>query len=222
MRYSAITFLIIAVLHSQALFADIKTDNFSAIKDSSKRGILLAEHAGLIYKATNTFGTSEHAAEGYIEYGFNALAENKTQLAQQRFNEAWLLDSDNANVYLGQGLLFNLLSKYCDASNALKLAYEKGLNETGFLADYAKILSSCATSEAPDNKQALIEESNNIYKTAHASALNKAYSAYIYKNQAESLYQQKNYSSAKEALEKAESLGAKVSAKLKAKILEQN
>lgn len=222
MKSSNIILFFSALFFSNALFADIETENYSAITDSSERGILLGEHAGLIYKAINTFGTAEHAAEGHIEYGFNALEKNKTQRAQRRFNEAWLLNNNNPNVYLGQGLLFNSLSEFCKASDALRIAHNKGLNETGFLADYAKILSACATTESPENKQELIQESNTIYQEAHDSALNQTYVAYIHKNQAESFYQQANYAEAKQALEKAESLGARIPAELKTNILEKN
>ncbi len=167
----------------------------------------------LIAKATRTFGTREHASEGYVERAFDHYSKNEFKHSMERFNQAWLLNPENAYSYLGFGLLMNQENKSCDAYKMFKLANEKGLKENGFLADYALTTSQCAVLKDKDEKEKLFEMSNDIYETALQTSNNRLL-AYIYHSWAKSYFLQKNITRSKEMVEQSKRLGGKIDSSL--------
>jgi len=79
------------------------------------------------------------AALSYVKLGWDYFYKNDLETSMKRFNQAWLLDSLNADVYWGFG---NLLGR----KNELKASipfFEKSLK---FKPNNSKVLESVATS----------------------------------------------------------------------------
>jgi predicted Zn-dependent protease len=196
---------------STQVFADTKeqqlpmyggTDRYSNPEFIDKDKLFIA-------KATRTFGTREHASEGYVEHGFEHYSNNKFNKSMQRFNQAWLLNPDNPYVYLGFGLLLNKKEQSCEATTMFKSANEKGLKESGFLADYAYTSAQCALLKEKNEQQELFDVSNDLHNVA-SQTTNKPLRAYVYHSWARSYFLQNNFSKSKEMIELSKSLSGKI------------
>ncbi|MEM7027291.1 MAG: hypothetical protein AAF410_03575 [Pseudomonadota bacterium] len=172
----------------------------------------------LILKATNTFGTTEHASIGYVDSGFEAHLQGKHDLAMQRFNEAWTLDKTNPYSYVGFGVLYQHKGRYCKSMEMFDLAKQQELEEPGFLADYALIINQCANSlKQSEAKSELKVKANSIYELAEKTP-NERLRAYVYQSWAESALMLDMLDSAIKKIELIESLGQPVNAELKQKL----
>jgi len=54
-----------------------------------------------ISDVTAQFGSRERASALWVNYGFKLLKQNNYGMATRRFDQAWLLDPTNAEVYWG-------------------------------------------------------------------------------------------------------------------------
>lgn len=178
-------------------------------EDRSQNPEFIAQDNKLIAKATRTFGTREHASEGYVEHGFNHYSNNEFEQSMNRFNQAWLLNPENPYPYLGFALLMNKEEQPCEAYKMFKLANEKGLNESGFLADYAYTTSQCALLKESIEKQKLFDASNSLYEAATQTSNTKLL-AYVYHSWAKSYYLQEDFIKVKEMIEQSKSLGGTI------------
>ncbi len=177
--------------------------------DRSKNPDFVVQDNSLIAKATRSFGTREHASEGYVERGFEHYANKEFDKSMDRFNQAWLLNPENPYVYLGFGLLLNKEEQSCQANEMFKLANEKGLKENGFLADYAHTSSQCALLKKDNDRTALFNASNNLYSVA-AQTSNQRLLAYVYHSWAKSYYLQENFIKSQEMIEQSKNLGGTI------------
>ena len=187
--------LIFLSLSSSFVFADTEPHYLLMYGDVDKSSDDLLTEADNIFivRAIRTFGTREHASEGYTEHGFNHYSENKLDKSMQRFNQAWLLNRDNQFVYLGFGLLLIKQNKLCEATEQFSIAREKGLDEGGFLADYAHTLTKCALLKNKDEQNNLFSYSNKLYEEAIKTHHNNV-RAYAYHSWAKSYFLQNDYS----------------------------
>ncbi len=76
-----------------------------------------------IKQAVTGAGSREKAAEQMLEVAWGHYHANEFGLAMRRFNQAWLLDPNEADAYLGFGLL---LRKQNDLKGALEM-YDRAL-----------------------------------------------------------------------------------------------
>jgi len=93
----------------------------------------------LIEEETKQEGTRRKASEHLISLGFNYLTRGDAKTAMYRFNQAWLLDPANENVYWGFGAVYFSFNDFKKA----EAQYDKGLkmnpNNTNILTDKATI-----------------------------------------------------------------------------------
>lgn len=78
----------------------------------------------LIEKELKENGTHRKASDELIRLGFTYLYQRDLKTAMYRFNQAYLLDPQNENIYWGYGAIYGAFNDY-------KLAmaqYDKGLN----------------------------------------------------------------------------------------------
>lgn len=68
-------------------------------------------------------GTRRKASEVLIKLGFDYLYRKDIKTAMYRFNQAWLLDSSNADIYWGFGAVYHSLGDYARAVEQ----YDEGL-----------------------------------------------------------------------------------------------
>ena len=141
----------------------------------------------------------------------------------RRFNEAWLLNSKNAYIYLGYGLLYNNEEKFCKAMEMFTQAYKKGLIESGFLADYAYTTTKCALTKGNQLQKVLFNDANNLSHQA-SQTTNKRLKAYAYQAWAKSYFLQNDFMNSQEMLKKAKkndgAIDTKFEQSLKAKIIQ--
>ena len=129
-------------------------------------------------------GTHRKASEALIKLGFDYLYRGDVKTAMYRFNQAWLLDPKNANVYWGYGAIYFIFN---DTGEAFK-QYRKGLildpNSSNILTDKATIyMSMVANGGNQDYLTKAIEAFNKSYKIdpLNQNTLFKLSAAYFYK-----------------------------------------
>lgn len=174
-----------------------------------------ATDTSFMASAINSFGTREHASEGYVEHGFAHYSNNKFKKSMRRFNQAWLLEPDNpyAYAYPGFGLLLQKKEQTCQTYKMFKLANDKGLKESGFLADYAYTSSQCASLKEAKEKQDLFNVANTLYKAATQTS-NQRLLAYVYHSWAKSHILQKDLIKAQEMVDLSKSFGGSIDSSL--------
>lgn len=177
-------------------------------EDRKNNAELLKKDNEFIVKTTRLFSGREHAAEGHVEQGFEMYSQNKFDKAMQHFNQAWLLNPDNAYVYLGYGLLYNNEKKSCKSVAMFMQAHKKGLNESGFLSDYAYTTTNCALTKENQLQKELFSDANDLHKQSSQSQ-NRALQAYAYYSWAKSYFLQNDLSNSQVMLEQSKNLGGK-------------
>ena len=204
-----------ALFFSQPLYAEVIYEQQPMYEKhkNSESTAFTDENEGLLDKAIRTFGTKEHASEGYTEKGFDHYSNNEFNKSMKRFNQAWLLNPNNPYPYLGFALLMNVNKQSCDAYDMFKLANEKGIKENGFLADYAYTTSQCAVTKDKDEKERLFKRSNDLHEQATQTP-NKRLLAYVYHSWAKSYFLQENIDKTNEMIDASKSLGGKIDASL--------
>lgn len=204
-------FISIALLCSQHIYAEIVYEQQPMYGKHDKRNanVYTEGDQNLFYSAIRTFGTKEHASEGYTEKGFDLYSKGEFNKSMNRFNQAWLLNPENPYPYLGFGLLLNENKQPCKAYQMFKIANEKGLKESGFLADYAYTTSQCAVMKEQNEKESLFKLSNDLHKQATQTP-NKRLLSYVYQSWAKSFFLQKNINKTHEMIDESTELGGKI------------
>ena len=98
------------------------------------------------------------ASDRFIRLGFYFLFNNDLKAAMYRFNQAYLLDSNNTDIYWGFGDVYMTLGQYQKA----KKQYEEGLkinpDNTHLLTDYGTyFLWQYATLKPIDKEKAMVK-----------------------------------------------------------------
>jgi hypothetical protein len=219
------TSLLLILISSMPTSADSSLLPMYGGEDRKNNPELSKKDNEFIVKATRSFSGREHAAEGYVERGFDMYSQNKSNKAMQRFNQAWLLNPNNPYAYLGFGLLLKDEKKSCKANAMFMQAHKKGLNESGFLADYAHTTTVCALTKENQLQKKLFSDTNDLYNLAIQTP-NDALRAYVYHSWAKSYFLQKDFSNSLAMIEQSKKLGGKIDAaldqSLKEKIMETN
>jgi tetratricopeptide (TPR) repeat protein len=91
--------------------------------DRSKVPELRAADEQFIANVTSLFGTREAAARAEVEQGFKFYKQNNLAMAMRRYNQAWLLDANNPEIYWGFSLVFQDQEKYCEAVPLVEMCY---------------------------------------------------------------------------------------------------
>ncbi|MES2697688.1 MAG: hypothetical protein V4773_29765 [Verrucomicrobiota bacterium] len=92
-----------------------------------------------IQRTSAAFGGRERAAATWVEQGFKFHKAGDLPKAMARFNQAWLLDPKNPEVYWGFGSVLHDRNEAFAAYDMLKRAYALGFRDAGFLADLGKV-----------------------------------------------------------------------------------
>jgi tetratricopeptide (TPR) repeat protein len=148
MKYSIVFLLCIVCLSGFAQQLDYKKWK----KEASKDIRLLPEYGNvaktkeqkkaddiLIEETLTQEGTRKKGSDHLIKLGFNYLYQGDIKTAMYRFNQAYLLDSTNENIYWGYGAIYHAFG---DDPAAL-FQYDKGLainpKNSAILTDKATI-----------------------------------------------------------------------------------
>jgi tetratricopeptide (TPR) repeat protein len=162
----------------------------------------------LIEGASTTFGGRERAAKQWIEQAFAFYNKDDLDTAMRRFNQAWLLDPKNPEVYWGFGAILHDRGLAFGAYNMEKRAYDLGFRDPGFLADFGRVATLRIVEDknlTTEQKAAFIAESESYYEEAIKSGQKLAY---IYDSWSSAKYWRGDYAGAWEKLKEAKAQGA--------------
>jgi tetratricopeptide (TPR) repeat protein len=149
------------------------------------------------------------AAEELIAEGWKYLNARPRQplFAIRRFNQAWLLDSNNANVFWGLGAAQCALGEYKDGLELLTKAAKLGENNPGILCDIGcGYVHWGVDTKDPSKSQILLGKAITEFQTI--SKLHPSYEKTYY-YWAVALYAEKKYAAAWQMVKKARQLGGK-------------
>ncbi|MEY4729359.1 MAG: hypothetical protein RL020_517 [Pseudomonadota bacterium] len=178
--------------------------------DRSQTYDLRAADDKFISDVTQQYGSREKAGRVWVEQGFKFYQQDNLGMAMRRFNQAWLLDPANPEVYTGFSSVLHDQGKNCEAKQMM----EKALNLNpppfqGIYPDAARIFTLCAVSDkalAPTAKEDLIARSEALYKKAEELEPNKKY---VYSSWATAYYWRGQYAEAWTMVAKERALGGK-------------
>lgn len=168
----------------------------------------------LIADTTNHYGTREKASAAFVNNGFVYYQRDDLTNAMRRFNQAWLLNPRNPEVYAGFGSVLHDKGGNCEAMQMMERAIE--LNPPRFQGihpDAARLITLCAVSDkglTSEAKFKLFERSESLYKKAEEIEPNKRY---VYRSWATAYYWREQYSDAWAMVAKERAAGGNPSEK---------
>ena len=166
----------------------------------------------LISDSTKHYGTRQKASAAFVGNGFSYYLEDDLAKAMRRFNQAWLLDPQNPEVYAGFGSVLHDKGKYCEAMQMLEKAIT--LNPPtiqGIYTDAAALVTLCAVSNSdltPEAKSKMFERSESLFITAEEIELDKRY---VFESWATAYSRQEDYSGAWAMVAKERAAGGRPS-----------
>lgn len=162
----------------------------------------------LIADTTMHYGTRQMASTAFVDNGFSYYMRDDLPNAMRRFNQAWLLDPSNPNVYAGFGSVLHDQGKNCKAMEMMEkaIALDPPTHQ-GIYPDAARLVVLCAVSniELGTKKRArLIARSESLYKKAEKVENN---TTYVYESWATAYYWSGKYPEAWQMVSKARAAG---------------
>lgn len=190
------TLTFIAILVSQLCIA--QQMSYQEWKEEAKNNIRLLPEYGKVQKTkeqleadqelirteVKQYGTHRKASDTLVSFGFNNLYAGDIKTAMYRFNQAYLLDPKNENIYWGYGAIY---FNFNDTEKALK-EYDNGLvinpHSSNILTDKATIYMSLfqykGNTEYLNKAIELFNKSYSI-NPSNQNTLFKLSAAYFYK-----------------------------------------
>lgn len=154
------------------------------------------------------FGSREAGSDEAIRVGFQYLARDDWRTAMKRFNQAWLLTPDKAEVFWGFGSALSYQGKFEESVKYFTKAMELSPKNGRLLADYGFMYQFWATKRTKDKNERLVRLNKSVELFEQASRIEPSYERTFF-NWAVSLYFKQDYKGAWEKLVEAEKLGGK-------------
>jgi Tfp pilus assembly protein PilF len=121
------------------------------------------------------YGSMENASRVWVEQGFNFYKRDDLGLAMRRFNQAWILNPRNPEVYAGFAAVLNDSGRHCEAMEHMDRALSLNPPQTqGIYTDAASVTNSCAINGG-DQSARLTARSEALYKKAEEVERDKRY-----------------------------------------------
>jgi tetratricopeptide (TPR) repeat protein len=113
--------------------------------DRQSDPVLKGADDALIEGTTKAFGSRAAASKRFTDEGFRFYFRDDLATAMRRFNQGWLLDPKNPDVFYGFMAVMNDQQKYCDARKFGERAFTFGLERSvETLADAGRTTGLCA------------------------------------------------------------------------------
>ena len=132
----------------------------------------------LVAETVRHYGSREKASAAFVANGFAFYGRDNLADAMRRFNQAWLLDPNNAEVYFGFAVVLHDKGKNCEATTQFERATSFGRYIEGMAPDAARILVLCAVEDkslSEEAKSKLFSRSDALYAEALTREPNKGY-----------------------------------------------
>lgn len=176
--------------------------------DRSSVPRLKAADERLIEGTIKKFGNREKAAAEIVERGFRLYLQDDLAVAMKRFNQAWILDPDNPEVYWGFATVLHNRGENCEAMRMIDKSLSFGRYITGLYADAGRIIVLCTVSDSSlslDQRKKRLERSEALYAEALQRDDNKGY---VFASRATACYWLGDYADAWRMVKKARDAGA--------------
>lgn len=131
----------------------------------------------LIARVLEEEKTNLAGSEHLIKLGFHYLYKGDIKTAMYRFNQSWLLDSTNANVFWGFGGVYFYLSAYNEALEMYKMGLQLDSLNTNLLTNIGAIYLTMFNNDKSKNE--ILKKSISYLKASYQ--LNPKYSSTVYK-----------------------------------------
>jgi tetratricopeptide (TPR) repeat protein len=164
--------------------------------DRAADPVLHAADEKLIADTTAHFGSREKASVAFVNNGMAYYGHDDLVNAMRRFNQAWVLDPANAEVYWGFAVVAHDRGHACDAMKWFDKALSFGHFVVGMDADAARAIVLCVQEDkslADDAKAALYKRSDDLYAESLAKDPDKGYT---YASMASAQYWRGDYAQA--------------------------
>ncbi|CAB3684312.1 tetratricopeptide repeat protein [Achromobacter pestifer] len=176
--------------------------------DRSSAAELQASDKKLIADATQAFGSAEKASKAWVGQGYRFYQADQLGMAMRRFNQAWLLNPDNPEVYTGFAAVLHDQGKFCEAMSMMDQAVSHDPPTTqGIYADAGRIAARCAAEDKtlpPEARVAATARSDEWYRKGEAVEPDKGY---LYSSWATAYYWRGQYDEAWAMVVKAHAAG---------------
>lgn len=119
----------------------------------------------LIAGSMRAFGSRDNASDVSVDHGFKFVAQKEYSMAMKRFNQAWVLNPDNPQVYRGFGVVLVKRGQYCDAVPLLEKALSYKVAIDGLAAQTAQAYRACVetnTSLTPSEKASYLDSARKL------------------------------------------------------------
>ncbi|MET0069190.1 MAG: hypothetical protein ABW096_04070 [Candidatus Thiodiazotropha sp.] len=159
-----------------------------------------------ISSVTEKFGSREKASTAWVDQGFKFYKDDQLGMAMRRFNQAWLLDPENPEVYWGFAAVLTDQEKYCEAANHIDMAFAKGKIQDSALPDAGIMYSGCVAVNSgltESEKSAYISKTDAVFNEALESPA--VSDKYVYFHWSRAMYALKDWESAWDKVQKYES-----------------
>ena len=192
---------------AQALGAGIDQQAMYGGMDRTADPRLKAGDEEFIAAVTKEYGSREAASQKWVDQGFVFYFQDNYAKAMQRFNQAWLLNPQNPDVFHGFAVVYHDEGHNCDARDMIVRALDLGLKDPTVMADAGRIYTLCSVSDKKLDDQArasAFAESDALYAQAAAAAPKVGY---IYNSWATACYWRGDYARAWEMVAAARDRG---------------
>lgn len=172
---------------------------------------LKAADEKLINDTTAHFGSREKASQSFVGNGFAFYNQGNIENAMRRFNQAWLLDKNNPDVYWGFSAVLNAKGQNCEAMEMIEKALELNPPKNqGFYPDAGRIITLCGANNASlsaSDRIKLFEKSENLFIEAESFEPKKGY---LYSAWANAYYWRGDYAKAWDMVVRSEDNGGQL------------
>lgn len=149
-----------------------------------------------IANVVEEFGTRQNAAKAFVESAFRLYHQNELPTAMRRFNQAWLIDPQNPEVYWGFASVQYDIGANCSAMKMTEHALRLGFSDPEFLADAGMMHGLCplGLGEFSSEQENIYFEKSNLLFEKAASIVST--NPYIYDKWGQALYWRGDYKGA--------------------------
>jgi Tfp pilus assembly protein PilF len=178
--------------------------------DRSADASLRAADEKLVADTSKHYGSREKASAAFIGNGFAFYGRNNLENAMRRFNQAWLLDPNNPEVYFGFAVVLHDRGKQCEALGQFEKAASFGRYIQGMTPDAARVAVLCAIQDktlSNEAKETLFTRADALYAQALSQESNKGY---VHSSMASALYWRGKYAEAWASVKLARENGGQV------------
>jgi Tfp pilus assembly protein PilF len=156
------------------------------------------------------YGSREKASAAIVSNGFGFYGRDDLATAMRRFNQAWLLDPKNPEVYFGFAVVLHDKGKNCEATKQFEMAASFGAYIRGMAPDAARVIVLCTIEDkslSDEARSALILRSEALYAEALANEQDKGY---VHASMASAFYWREKYAEAWAAVRLARASGGRL------------